>query len=201
MQNYSKMRKKSINKNNKADFKTLIPGYEDQEILEILKKRTYYQPEATDLAIKEAIKRGLIHSEQDLFAEEFRVNPMRYRLFPSIEREDQKNKIRKSIARGLIITGALPTIWGIIRALDGVVIEGIILVILGALWIFLSLRISRKIEKDAVFILFVLLALFAIYITKILLSLRGIVFMDVFVPVFLSGLIVYGLLFLLCLRK
>ncbi|HKI88930.1 MAG TPA: hypothetical protein VKA38_07890 [Draconibacterium sp.] len=195
------MLEKSTDKNNKTDFTTLIPEYQDQEIMEILKKRVYYQPEAADLAIKEAIKRGLIHSEQDLFAEEFRVKPLRYKLFPTIEKEDQKNKIRRSIARGLIITGALPTVWGSIRINDGVIPEGIILVTLGVLWIFLSSRIFRRTEKRIIRLLFILLTLSVIYVTKLLINLKSLVFMDVFVLLFLSGFIVYGLLFLLRIRK
>lgn len=195
------MREKSTDNQNKADFKTLIPGYEDHEIIEILKKRKYYQPEAADLAVKEAIKRGIIHSEQDLFAEEFRVKPMEYKLFPVIEKEEQKNKIRRSIARGLIITGAIPIVWGVIRAVDGVIAEGIILIILGALWSFLAIRIFHKMEKDKVYYLFILLGLSLIYVTKIFISLRSVAIMDGFVLIFLSGLIVYGLLFLLRLRK
>jgi hypothetical protein len=195
------MREKSTKKKCKSNFNNLIPEYDDHEIMEILKKRIYYQPEAAELAIKEAIKRELIHSEQDLFAEEFRVKPMRYGLFPLIEKEHQRNKIRKSIARGLVIAGILPIIWGFVRFNGGVKLEGSILVVLGFLWIFLSSRLFRRTEPGTIRISFVMLAVSVIYIMKLFISLGSIVFMDGFILVALYGLIVYGLLFLLRLDR
>ena len=46
------MGEKSTKNQTKSDFNSLIPNYNDQEILEILKKRNFYQPEAAELAIK-----------------------------------------------------------------------------------------------------------------------------------------------------
>ena len=191
------MSEKSTGKERKSDFKTLIPEYSDEEILDILKKRNYYQPEAADLAIKEAIKRELIYSEQDLVAEKFRVKPMRYSLFPSIEKENQKERIRKSIARVLFIAGVLPTVWGFVRFFGSVKLEGSILISFGFLWIFLSSRLFRKAEPLTVRGLFILLALSVIYIVKILNGPGSIVFMDVFILIFIYALVIYGLVFLM----
>ena len=45
-----------------ADFRKDIPEYSDERIIEILKQRDHYQAEAAQLAIEEAIKRGIIFS-------------------------------------------------------------------------------------------------------------------------------------------
>ena len=190
------MREKSTHKKRKSDYRALIPEYNDNEILEILKKRNYYEPEAAELAIKEAIKRGLIYSENDLVAEEFRMEPLRFKLFPPIEKDHQKEKIRKSIARALVITGVIPVVWGFIRINDGIKFEGSILVLLGAIWIFLSSRIFSRVTPEIIRMLFVILAVSVIYVAKVLVSFRSIVFMDVFIPVVLFGFIVYGLIFI-----
>ena len=77
------MVKKSI-ETNKPDFRSSILNNSDEEILVILKKRKQYQPEAAKLAIQEAIKRGLINSEQDLFSEKFQEQSSKSFLFPII---------------------------------------------------------------------------------------------------------------------
>ena len=61
---------------NKPGFKTLIPEYSDAELIKILKVRDHYQSEAIAIAVEEAIKRGIINSEQDLLAKEFREAPL-----------------------------------------------------------------------------------------------------------------------------
>jgi hypothetical protein len=195
------MGEKSTEKKLNTDFNTLIPEYDDHEILEILKKRNYYQPDAANLALQEAIRRGLIHSEADLVAEEFRVKEMRYVLFPPIEKEHQKDRIRKSIARGLVISGILPTVWGFVRFNEGVKLEGGILILLGFLWIFLSSRLFRRAEFKTIWIMLILLIASIIYVVKELISLKSIVFMDILIPVVVYGFIVYGLLFLLKMDK
>lgn len=192
------MREKSTHKESKPDYKTLIPEYDDNQILEILKKRNYYQPEAADLAVKEAKKRGLIHSEQDLFAEEYRFQPLRFHLFPTIEKTHQMEKIRKSIARALIITGIFPVVWGVVRIYEGKIFEGSMLLFLGALWTFLSYRIFLKPVTRIIQVLFFMLALSVVYV---LMNLRSIIYMDIFILVFLYGLIVYGLLFILRMKR
>lgn len=180
----------------KADFRTTIPEYSDEEILNILRKRKMYQPEAAEMAVQEAIKRGLIHSEQDLFDKDFQAKPMKFLLFPTIEDEKIQIKIRKSISRGLLISGVIPTIWGFLKLYDGKTIEGGILAILGILWIYFSAKLIRKANLSIVNSLFALLLLSVIYIVKLLLNSGTFIFMDVFIPAVIYGLIAYGLLFI-----
>ena len=190
------MAKKSITKTNKSDFRSFIPDYSDEKILVILKKRKQYQPEAADLAIQEAIKRGLIHSEQDLFSEEFQEKQSRFSLFPIINDDKNKDKIRKSIARVLLIIGAIPAVWGILEINKNVLPEGILLVLLGVVWIYASAQLMRVVQAKMVNLLFIMLVASMAYIVKLLLGMRGLVIMDFVIPVVLFSFITYGLLFI-----
>lgn len=190
------MWRKSKTNKSQTDFKADIPEYNDEEILEILKKRKYYQSEAVDLALEEAYKRELIYSEQDLFNEDFEHEPLKFGLFPNIEDEQNKNNIRKSIARGIFITGIFPVIWGFLRLNAGNPVEGGMLLILGILWMFLSANLIREYNLQMVNGLFSLAVLSVVYLVVFLLNASGIIFMDVFIIVALYGLLTYGLLFL-----
>ena len=75
------MTKKSIANSNQSDFRSLIPDYNNDELINVLKKRKQYQKEAAEVAIQEAIKRGLIYSEQDLFADEFQDKVNTFSIF------------------------------------------------------------------------------------------------------------------------
>ena len=46
------------------EFKRIIASHTDDELRIVLKKRKLYRIEAADFAIQEAIRRGLIYSEQ-----------------------------------------------------------------------------------------------------------------------------------------
>ncbi|NOR74024.1 MAG: hypothetical protein GQ525_02580 [Draconibacterium sp.] len=189
------MANKSIASTKKSDFRSTIPNYSDEEILVILKKRKQYQPEAAELAINEAIKRGLINSEQDLFSEEFQENKSESFLFPEIIDNKNKNKIRKSISRILLIIGALPVIWGALEIGKSNLIEGVLLILLGSIWIYASAQLMRSLQTKMVNILFIMLFASGVYILKLLLELKGLAIMDYFIPTILISLIIYGLLF------
>lgn len=190
------MAEKSKVENNKSDFHSSIPDYSNEEILAILKKRKQYQKEAADLALHEAIKRGLIHSEQDLFSEEFKEMPETFSIFPIIENDNYKNKIRKSIARTFIITGVIPLVWGFLKINESQTLEGGLLLVLGIIWIFASSQLIRKGNLQMVNLLFVLFASSIIYIIKLFMAINKPAIMDVFIPVIICLLIFYGILFL-----
>lgn len=82
--------------------------YSDEHILKILKQRTYYIPEAAQLAIDEALKRGLIKSEQDLLSEAFRVEELKFSWFPKPVNKANGMKISRSIGRSLVFAAFCP---------------------------------------------------------------------------------------------
>lgn len=190
------MRKNSkINKIAK-DYKKDIPEYNDDEILEILKKRKYYQEEAVNIALEEALNRGLIQTEQDLFEEDFRPEPLKFRIFPKIEDEKNKNKIRKSIARSTLITGIIPLIWGFLLINAEKNIEGGIFLLAGICWIYFASGLIRKYNQKILNTLFVITALSFIVVLYELFTMRTKQFMDFFIVAVLYGLLTYGLLFI-----
>ena len=201
LKKFLKMPKKSDSKK-QNDFKTLIPEMSDSGIIDILKQRMYYQVEAKELAVKEAIKRGIINSEQDLFSAEYAVGPLKRSFFPTIESGENKKNITKSISRGLIICGLFPLIWGFLRINSGFTIEGIVLVIFGSTWIFLSAQLMRFFKKEFVQALFLLTFLSGTYLFKVIyVKMGSLVFMDFFIPVVMCLLISYGLFFLMKINR
>lgn len=190
------MAEKSKGKNEKPDFRVLIPGYSDDKIVEIIRKRNYYQPEAAELAIQEAIKRGLIHSEQDMYAEKFREEPVVFSIFPAIEDEKNAQKIRKSISRMFIVSGAIPVIYGFLQIKKASLVEGGIFMGSGLLWIFLSILIFKKKNIRIVNVLLALFVISAIYIATNFISSGQFVFTDIFASVVFYLLFGYGLLYL-----
>ena len=190
------MREKSMIKKEKTDFTEQIPEYNDDEILTILKKRKYYQQEAARLAIDEALKRKLINSEDDLLAFEFQVKPLKKSLFPKIEDRIQKKKISKSISRGLLITGIIPVIYGMLKMNEGNQIEGGLVTFGGALWMIFASQTIRKANQIILNLFFALLLVASIYLARLLFQLKTIVFMDLFIVAVVFSLTVYGVLYL-----
>lgn len=184
----------------KPDFAKQIPEYSDREILEILKKRSHYQPEAARLAIDEALKRKLIFSEEDLLAKEYRPAPLKKTLFPKIEDKTQKQKISRSISRGLLITGVIPIIFGLLKFNQGNSVEGALVTSGGVLWMFFAAQTTRKVNPKILRLFFVLLGFGGIYLANVFLQLKSVIFMDVFIVAVVYGLAIYGLLYLIKLH-
>lgn len=190
------MTKKSIANSNQSDFSAIIRDYNNDELINVLKKRKQYQKEAEEIAIQEAIKRGLIYSEQDLFADEFKEEVHTFSIFPIIENERNRKKIRISMTRLLLIAGALPVVWGAIRIFDNQILEGALLVVLGSIWIFAAIRLLKEFNSQSIYLMIVMLAVSAIYITKLFIAMKGIVLMDYLIPVVLYSFVLYGMLFI-----
>lgn len=137
------MMEKSNDENQIPGFREIIAGYTDEELINVLKKRKLYQKEAADFAIREAVRRGIIYSEQDLFSKEFKDEPQKFSLFPTIESENTSKKFKKSLSRSLLILGALPVVWGIIKVFEGYINEGILIFIFGIAWSLISFQLLR----------------------------------------------------------
>ncbi len=190
------MTEKSKEENTKHNFKEIYANYSDDDLTDVLKKRKHYQKEAAKTAIREAIKRGIINSEQDLFSEEFRVEPLRFSILPTIENENARQKIRKSVARSLLIIGVLPVVWGAIRVFRADTFEGVILFILGSFWIYISIQLVKEVLTKWINLLYLLLGAAIIYTVSNFAEQKSLVFMDAIVAAILFGFILYGLLFI-----
>jgi len=192
---YLKMQEKSKTETNNSDLQEIFNKHTDEQILEILKKREHYQPEAVDVAVKEAISRKLIHSEQDLFSPEFSPEPLKRKLIPEIHREKNKNRIRKSLGRSLLIAGVLPLIFGFVRYNSGQLFEGIGILVFGLTWMFLSAQIIRKGSKSVIHLLLGIAFASLIYVGYLFADSKSVIFMDAFIIAVLYLLVFYGLFF------
>jgi hypothetical protein len=179
-----------------SDFKEIINKHSDEQILEILKKRDYYQSEAVKIALDEAIERKLIHSEQDLFSPEFSTGPLKRKLIPDINREKNRIKIRKSLGRSLLIAGVLPLIFGFVQYNNNQVNEGIVLLGFGLFWMYLFSQLMQNGSKKNVVILMACTFLSMFYVVYLFAKSKSVIFMDVFIVALIYLLIFYGLFFI-----
>lgn len=189
------MQEISKTENNNHEFQEIFNKHTDEQILEILKKREHYRPEAVDVAVREAIDRKLIHSEQDLFSPEFSPEPLKPKLIPDIHREKNRIRIRKSLGRSLLIAGVLPLIFGFVRYNAGQLFEGIGILVFGLTWMFLSAQIIRKGSKSVIHLLLGITFASLIYVGYLFAGSKSVIFMDVFITGVLYLLVFYGLFF------
>jgi len=190
------MNEKPKQEENNSHLKELINKQTDDEILDILKKRKYYQSEAVDIAVEEALERKLIHSEQDLVTSEFRAEPLKRSLFPTIENEKNRKKIRKSLGRSLLLAGLLPLIFGFKQFNTGNTAEGIGLFVFALIWSRLSAQIMRQGRKRNVDALLALSILSLGYVGIYLQSTVQFLYFDHFVVIAFFLLVLYGLFFI-----
>jgi len=179
-----------------AEFEKIIAGYSDDEIKKVLKKRKLYQKEAADFAIQEAIRRGIIYSEQDLFAKEFKHEPEKFSIFPSIENEKARAKYQRSISRSLLVMGAVSMVWGSIRIFESHSIEGLLIFVFGAVWSFLSFQLMRSVNLKLVYLMFFLLILLIAYLAKTMMSIHPPTTIDIVIASIAVGFVAYSIGFL-----
>ncbi|MBV5314516.1 MAG: hypothetical protein JZU47_14545 [Prolixibacteraceae bacterium] len=132
--------------------------YTDIQIIEILKKHKDYQETAVDAAVKIAIERKLINSDQDLLAPEYQnTKSSGFTLFPEINNEYHLQRLVGSIFRFLYLLALLPAIYGILNYAKGELNQTFLGVGVGLIWFSLSILLNKT-RKFIVFIfLFVLL--------------------------------------------
>ena len=178
-----------------VELKERIVNYNDSELVRILKQRTYYTDEAVEIAVKEAMRRGMINSEQDLFDEKFRVEKLSFSWFPLPSNEAAVLKLQKSIARSLLFCGVIPIVFGFLEINTGNVLNGKIILAVGFLWIFLSSQMLRTFNLLFLIILFLLdfASLVFIYWRLFQSSAAGLI--DFFIVTSLFLLVTYGLLY------
>jgi len=192
------MMEKSNDENQIPEFRQIIAGYTDDELRKVLKKRKLYRKEAADFAIQEAIRRGLIYSEQDLFAKEYKDEPEKFSIFPSIENEKARAKFKKSISRSLLILGILPMVWGGFKIYETQSLEGILMFIFGATWSLTSFQLMRsaKLNPKLIYFMFLLAILAFGYLVKIFISSHYINTIDVLISSIAVGFVFYAIGFL-----
>jgi len=134
-------------------------NYTDTQILEILRNQKGYQEGARNAAVKIAVERLLINSEQDLLSPEFQKSKSTgLTLFPQMTSFYHHQRLLASIFRFLYVLSFLPVVYGFLKYAEGYIDQTIIGVSVGVVW-FLLILLLKKTEMPVV-----LLPLFGILI-------------------------------------
>ena len=174
----------------------------DPDILEILKKRKNYQDSAVEAAIRIAIERQLIHSEQDLFSTEFQdTNTNRNVMFPEISDDFQRKKLTGSIFRFLYIMSLLPLIFGFLKYGEGHLYLTYIGVGIGLTWFLLCFLLYKTHNSLVLIPLFILLITISFGIGWNFIDSESLHFLDMVMLLIGTILPAYLLLFLSRLIK
>ncbi len=190
------MTENSNNASQQEHFAQVMQKHNDEELIEVLRNRRHYQPEAAQQAVIEAIRRGVIKAEADLQDEKFAEPNRKFSLFPVIENPKARNKARKSMARSLMIAGAIPAIYGINQVYHSLIVEGAAIVLFGFSWMILSFFLMKSVKPLLVYGIKILyLIAIAVMIFKIsTFKITG--WMDILFPSVLAVLVLYGIFYL-----
>ena len=195
------MKENSNTENQSEHFREVMQRHSDEELIKVLKKRKQYQPEAAKQAIAEAISRGIINSEQDLFSEKFAEIPTKNRLFPEIENPVVRKKVRRSISRSLLLVGAIPLVWSLARWNINTFPVSLMVLSFSLVWMGIStgLLVSKNVRFT--YGLLFLLVPRLIFLVRMMLQNRFLLAYEIVVPVMLTSLILYGVGYLHKLKE
>lgn len=182
-------------------LKVRMTEYRDEEIMDILRKINLYEPPARKLALEEAIRRKLIHSEQDLFAPDFAPKKLKFSLFPSSEKRETVTRTIRSLSRALLLAGVIPVIFGILKFQVAKYGEGSALMLTGLVWISAAWMVYTRQDHRYWSPLWIITLLSAAYVARILILLKGLRTMDYVVPAILFLVVFYCLFYLRFLLK
>jgi hypothetical protein len=138
--------------------------FTDAQILEILRTHKDYQDQAVTAAVKIAIERQLIHSEQDLMSPEFQYTKIDgFTIFPVIGNVFHQVRLIASIFRFLYILSLIPIIYGIMQYAEGNLNQTILGIAVGVVWLSLSLLLNktRKLIFNTILILILVIITFS----------------------------------------
>ena len=184
------------------DFYERYISLTDNELLDVLKRRNDYQDLAVEAAVKIAIERKLIFSEQDLLLPEFEsLKSDVSKLFPTVSNKYHRQRLIGSIFRVLYIISLLPLVFGLMKYAEGQTLFSFIGLGLGLVWFTLSFFLSKSHRKLILIPLFVLLFSTSIYICLQILNKPTFHYFDLFVLFVGTVIPFYLLLFLRRLIK
>lgn len=195
------MKENSNTESQSEHFREVMQRHSDDELVKVLKKRKQYQPEAAKQAIAEAISRGIINSEQDLFSEKFAEIPVKTRLFPEIENPVARKKMIRSISRSLLLVGAIPFVWTLARWNLNTLPVSLMVLSYSLVWIGVSIGLLITKNTRFAYGLLFLMVPGLIFLVRMMLQNRFLLAYEIVVPVVLSVLILYGVGYLHKLKE
>lgn len=176
-------------------FEELIPNYNDEELINVLKKRSDYRKEAVALALSEALKRGIIGSEEELLEERFQDEKAGFTWFPMPQIHETRQKIRSSIIRSLVIAGLISFFYGILLLYRKEGSHAELIASFGFVWTVITLLLNRKHRFLYIVLLLAADALAGIALIVRLVQERGLP-IDFFIVVVFVLMVIYGVIFL-----
>jgi hypothetical protein len=143
------------------NFDERYKTYTDDQLIQVLKNHKDYQPDAVAAAVKIAVERQLINSEQDLLSIEIQsVRTVEFGLFPQITNEYQRIKLIGSIFRFTYVLAFLPVIFGFLKYAEGQINLTFAGVGVGLIWLLLCFWLSKT--RKMILFLPLFLLLFAV---------------------------------------
>lgn len=146
-----------------TSFYERYADFTDSQIKEILKNHRNYQESAVTAAVKIAIERGLIHSEQDLLGPEYQLKPsVGLSVFPEITDAYQYRKVVASIFRVLFFIALIPIIFAALKYSEGQLNMTFMGAGIGIIWAILTFLLLKT-EKMLVANIQIFLLIFALF--------------------------------------
>ncbi len=149
------------NSDGPASFYERYTDFTDGQIREILKNHRNYQESAVTAAVKIAIERELIHTEQDLLGPEYQSKPSTgLSLFPDITDSYQYKKVVASIFRVLFFVALIPIIFATLKYSEGLLNMTFVGAVIGLIWAALTFLLLKT-EKMFIANVQIVLLIFA----------------------------------------
>lgn len=174
-----------------------IYSLSDDDLVELLQLRELYQEEAVRIAIQEALKKGIISTEEELDLPKFSASQKPSKsFFPRLEKEIHFQKVFNSLIRVLYLISVIPITLGLLQLVDHQTLIGFLLLSGGLSWVFLS-RAVQKHKNDQLPL--ILLILFFTGLTFVVFKepiTKNFSSTDYIISGIMTGLILYILIYL-----
>ncbi|HEY3372643.1 MAG TPA: hypothetical protein VGK10_17450 [Prolixibacteraceae bacterium] len=172
-------------------------GFSDQQIKEILRSHKDYQEAAVNAAVKIAIERELIHTEQDLLAPEYQSHISHtWSVIPEIPNPTLYKRVVASIFRVLFFTSLIPIIYGVMKYAGGELNMTYLGIGLGLIWLGLTYVLFKTQKLSVLLILLAMIILAFIILGYWLLSHQYFQVTDLAVLVIGTMVLLYLLIYL-----
>ena len=184
------------------DYQEKYKQLGDEEIREILLKRKSYQAEAARAAIQEAISRGILKSEQDLFSEEYNI-PENWTgiFFPFLPKPEQRKKTLAALHRIYFVLGLIPVALAWMKYSGANLLQSFLFIVVGLVWMFLNFRLSKTKSIRVLHLMLAGIILASGYALYSVLVMKAPEMMDFAVVVIAFGVSFYCLLFVRSILK
>lgn len=141
------MAKEPLDNNDENAFEYRLKEVSDEEIISILRYREHFKPQAVKDAVKEALKRGIISSVDDLNSKKFQPQPAQPKsIFPLGATRVYTLAIFKSLCRIFYMFGLIPVVYGVFQLFDKNFLPGLAAIFIGIGVMFIVYRLENRME-------------------------------------------------------